>query len=276
MLGSALVASLLASAVVAWGLPVPLSPPPPHIGSIFGPDTALAPGAKVDGSVDKEIIRRIIRRHINEAKWCYEQELAKKPDLAGRIMVQFTIAASGQVIASVLQNSTMQNDRVESCTVEAVRRWQFPKPIGGGIVIVSYPFVFTPTAATKTAATQIVVGTYGAGAVEIEAFDATRFVHRSTDAHAVPSNGLVAVTERGLLLVDTAWTEAQTEAVLHLGRRAVSPALDRRGDHARSRRPRGRHSGARAPAHPGLGARPDRRQADPARRARRDDAVPRA
>ncbi len=122
MFGSALVASALASAVVAWGVPAPPSPPPDHIGSIFGPDTALAPGAKIDGSVDKEIIRRIIRRHINEAKWCYEQELAKKPDLAGRIMVQFTIAATGQVIASVLQNSTMQNDRVESCTVEAVRR----------------------------------------------------------------------------------------------------------------------------------------------------------
>jgi hypothetical protein len=26
--------------------------------------------------------------------------------------------------------------------VQAVRRWEFPKPMGGGIVIVSYPFVF--------------------------------------------------------------------------------------------------------------------------------------
>ena len=43
------------------------------------------------------------------------------------------------------------------------------------------------------------------------------FVHRSTDANGVPSNGLVAVTERGLLLVDTAWTDAQTEAVLAWG-----------------------------------------------------------
>ena len=71
-------------------------------------------------------------------------ELTKKPELGGRIMVQFTIAASGQVIASVLQNSTMGNARVENCTVQAVRRWEFPKPLGGGIVIVSYPFVLTP------------------------------------------------------------------------------------------------------------------------------------
>jgi hypothetical protein len=33
---------------------------------------------------------------------------------------------------------------VENCTVQAVRRWEFPKPLGGGIVIVSYPFVLTP------------------------------------------------------------------------------------------------------------------------------------
>ncbi len=105
----------------------------------------VIPGqAAVRGSLDKEIIRRIIRRHINEVKYCYEQELTKKPDLGGRIMVQFTIAASGQVIASVLQNSTMSNARVENCTVQAVRRWEFPKPLGGGIVIVSYPFVLTP------------------------------------------------------------------------------------------------------------------------------------
>ncbi|HXI54474.1 MAG TPA: TonB family protein [Polyangia bacterium] len=108
----------------------------------------VIPGqANVRGSLDKEIIRRIIRRHINEVKYCYEQELTKKPELGGRIMVQFTIAASGQVIASVLQNSTMGNPRVENCTVQAVRRWEFPKPLGGGIVIVSYPFVLTPAGA---------------------------------------------------------------------------------------------------------------------------------
>jgi TonB family protein len=104
----------------------------------------VIPGqANVRGSLDKEIIRRIIRRHINEVKYCYESELAKKAELSGRISVQFTIAATGQVIASVLQSSTMGNLKVENCVTQAVRRWEFPKPLGGGIVIVSYPFNFT-------------------------------------------------------------------------------------------------------------------------------------
>lgn len=102
----------------------------------------VVPGtAQVRGSLDKEIIRRIIRRHLNEVKFCYEKELMKKADLFGRVMIQFTIAGTGQVVASVVQNSTMNNPPVEQCIAAAVRRWEFPKPQGGGIVIVSYPFV---------------------------------------------------------------------------------------------------------------------------------------
>ena len=108
----------------------------------------VVPGvATVRGQLDKEIIRRIIRRHINEVKYCYDQALVKQPGLGGRIVVQFTIAASGVVIASTLQSSTVGSAGLENCTVLAVRRWEFPKPIGGGLVIVSYPFVLTPRGA---------------------------------------------------------------------------------------------------------------------------------
>jgi TonB family protein len=107
----------------------------------------LPAAASVRGALDKEIVRRIIRRHINEVKYCYEQELVRRPTLGGRITVQFTIAPTGQVLASVLQSSTMANVRVESCTLQAVRRWAFPQPVGGGLVTVSYPFVLTPAGA---------------------------------------------------------------------------------------------------------------------------------
>jgi hypothetical protein len=102
----------------------------------------VVPGtAEVRGSLDKEIIRRIIRRHINEVKFCYERELVKTPNLMGRVMVQFTIAGTGSVLASMVQSSTMNNPPAEQCIAAAVRRWEFPKPQGGGIVVVTYPFV---------------------------------------------------------------------------------------------------------------------------------------
>jgi hypothetical protein len=102
----------------------------------------VVPGtAEVRGSLDKEIIRRIIRRHINEVKFCYERELVKNAGLVGRVMIQFTIAGNGNVVTSMVQASTMNNPPVEMCIAQAVRRWEFPKPQGGGIVVVTYPFV---------------------------------------------------------------------------------------------------------------------------------------
>jgi TonB family protein len=139
--GAPPIADILAG---TWDVPVEKLP------SIFEPGPgSYAPQdppttAAERGSVDKEIIRRAIRPHIDEVKACYEPELAKQPGLSGRIMVQFSISSAGSVIASRLQDSTMNNPTVESCTVQAVRRWRFPKPAGGGIVIVSYPFVLTP------------------------------------------------------------------------------------------------------------------------------------
>ena len=107
--------------------------------------------AKVEGDTSHEIISRIILRHINEVKYCYQLELLRQPTLAGRIQVRFTVAASGQVIAADVERSTIGDARVEDCTVAAIRRLQFPKPLEGRQIIISYPFVLTPEPGTRDA-----------------------------------------------------------------------------------------------------------------------------
>ncbi len=97
--------------------------------------------ADVRGSLSKEVIRRVIQRHINEVRFCYEQELNQRPDIAGRVQIKFIISPSGAVQASNVENSTLGAARAEQCIAQAVRRWTFPAPDGGGIVVVSYPFV---------------------------------------------------------------------------------------------------------------------------------------
>jgi len=169
-------------------------------------------GTPAAAGFDKEIIGRIIRQHTGQVRACYEPELTKRPDLFGRVMVQFTIGRAGDVIASTLQSSTMGAPRVEDCVVKAVRGWQFPKPPGGGIVIASYPFAFVPGAPIP-----LLAGNHGAGTVACTIFDLGLIVHQSTDSQGIPSNGLIAVTDHGLLLVDTPWTDAQTEALLKWG-----------------------------------------------------------
>ncbi|MAR57163.1 MAG: phosphopeptide-binding protein [Rickettsiales bacterium] len=97
--------------------------------------------ADVRGSLSKEVIRRVIRRHINEVKFCYEQQLNQRPDLEGRVTVRFIISPTGAVQNALVQASTLGNQPAESCIAAAVRRWTFPAPDGGGIVIVNYPFM---------------------------------------------------------------------------------------------------------------------------------------
>ena len=101
--------------------------------------------AKVMGSLSMDVIRKVIRQHLAEVKFCYEKELAKKPDLAGKVVVQFIISAKGKVKSATIKSSTMNSAGFESCLVKKIKRWVFPQPKGGGIVIVTYPFFMQPS-----------------------------------------------------------------------------------------------------------------------------------
>ena len=117
-----------------------------HGGPPHPPLPRIRPGeADVHGSLSREVIRRVIQRHVNEVRFCYEQELSQRPDLAGRVTVSFIISQTGAVSSSALTASTLGNARVESCVVTAVHRWTFPAPEGGGVVGVNYPFVLDST-----------------------------------------------------------------------------------------------------------------------------------
>jgi hypothetical protein len=116
-----------------------------HTRQARGPE--VLPGiGQVKGSLDKEIIRREVRRHLNEVRFCYDQGLTVRPQLQGRLVVNFTIAPTGRVLVAVPQSSTLGMPSVDACIVGAVRRWQFPQPSGGGLAIVSYPFQFSRAA----------------------------------------------------------------------------------------------------------------------------------
>ncbi len=100
--------------------------------------------AQVKGALDKDIIRRIVRAHINEVRHCYNQGLVKDPNLKGRVAVQFTIGPTGKVPVAVVAQSSLKDKNVANCVAKAVKRWKFPKPQGGGNVVVTYPFVLAP------------------------------------------------------------------------------------------------------------------------------------
>jgi len=98
--------------------------------------------ASATGDLDKNIIRRYIRRKLPRIRYCYEKELVVKPSLSGTVVTQFQISPLG-----VVQGATaggMGDKSVEECVADAIRSIQFPKPKGGGFVNVRYPFIFQP------------------------------------------------------------------------------------------------------------------------------------
>ncbi len=99
--------------------------------------------ATVRGSLSKEVIRRVIRRHINQIRFCYERELTKTPALAGRVSIRFIISKTGAVTSAGVATSTIKSAPVEQCVSKVVQRLKFPSPAGGGVVIVTYPFMFS-------------------------------------------------------------------------------------------------------------------------------------
>jgi TonB family protein len=109
------------------------------------PKASVSPPIQAKGSLDKAIIRRIVRAHLSEVRHCYNNGLAEDPILEGRVNVQFTIAPSGKVPVAVVASSTLDHDATENCIAKSVKRWKFPKPEGGGNVVVTYPFVLQPT-----------------------------------------------------------------------------------------------------------------------------------
>jgi TonB family protein len=105
--------------------------------------TRIIPGkTTVVGGLDKDVIMKVIKRHQNEIKFCYEQELQKNPSLAGKVAVAWTIDPAGGVSDANVSESSMGNANVEACIVQRIRRWKFPEPQGGGVVNVTFPWIF--------------------------------------------------------------------------------------------------------------------------------------
>lgn len=96
------------------------------------------------GALDKSLIDAVIKRHMNQIRYCYQRELTKNPNLGGKITIKFVIAKDGSVSKASVKSSTMGNKSVEGCITGRFMRFKFPEPKGGGIVIVSYPFIFAP------------------------------------------------------------------------------------------------------------------------------------
>lgn len=118
------------------------SPPPPRAAPVW--EAGTIPGTPIIvGDLTRADIEAVVKRNINQLRYCYQRELVKSPSLAGRITVKFVITKDGSVSSATTKASTLHSTRVESCLNARFMRFTFPEPKSGGLVIVSYPFTFS-------------------------------------------------------------------------------------------------------------------------------------
>jgi len=116
------------------------------LGSKRDRDIAISTGeTKILGAIDPELIRKVIRDHADQVRYCYEQQLTLNPKLGGKIAIKWQINADGLASATVFDsNVPVDSDgmrNVGECIMSRIKTWQFPKPKGGGMAIVTYPWI---------------------------------------------------------------------------------------------------------------------------------------
>jgi Gram-negative bacterial TonB protein C-terminal len=90
--------------------------------------------------IDKRAIQGAIRANLKTIRRCYEDQLGKDPNLAGRVKLLIVIGKTGRVTSTKVEEGIHPD--VDACLQRVVSAIAFPKPAGGGEVRVSYPFVF--------------------------------------------------------------------------------------------------------------------------------------
>ncbi len=117
---------------------------PSRGGDSDGTDGGAKPPPIILGALDKSIIDQTIRSELQDIGRCYRRRLRWDRALAGEVVVKFVIAKDGTVASSETESSTLPDPKVEACVHWVIYDLVFPEPAGGGIVIVSYPFRFSP------------------------------------------------------------------------------------------------------------------------------------
>lgn len=102
---------------------------------------------KVLPSLTMEQLESVMDQNRDDIDHCYAQEIARDPDLIGRVIMRWIIMPTGEVTRVAVSECAIHNPALEACLIEHIGRWVFPRPKGGGVVHMRYPFDVSPGAA---------------------------------------------------------------------------------------------------------------------------------
>jgi hypothetical protein len=106
------------------------------------PAAAAAPKhrPKVKRSLSTTQVQGTMRRQVPAMAACYELSPSKSGELAGELVVEFTVEANGIVSEASLANDALADKVLAECVLGVVRKTEFPK--AGSSTDVSWPLRF--------------------------------------------------------------------------------------------------------------------------------------
>lgn len=98
------------------------------------------------GALDKGLIDAVMKdpANMDRVRSCYGHFLGRGTSQGGKITIKFVIAQDGKVYSTMVKASEIGDPELLSCLTGTIATYVFPEPKGGGVVIVSYPFIFSP------------------------------------------------------------------------------------------------------------------------------------
>jgi hypothetical protein len=113
------------------------------------------------GHLAAATIQRVVRANMNKMSACYEAALSRNQnEPSGKVRVRLVIGRDGRVASAANQTTKsdsrttlsaavegnepmLANNTVIACVVGEFRKLQFPAPDPAGIVVATYPLIFS-------------------------------------------------------------------------------------------------------------------------------------
>ena len=100
---------------------------------------------QINGDLRAEVLAASLVANVDAMQKCYESGLAKKADLAGRILMRIAIVPGGKVSkTSIESGTTLPDQEVITCIANAVRAMQLPST-KAPLNVVMLPLDLTPS-----------------------------------------------------------------------------------------------------------------------------------
>ena len=93
---------------------------------------------------NQKAIKEVVATHRGSLDFIYKKALRNNPTLKGIVIIEFTIAANGDVTGGRITSSSVKDPSLEEQVLKRILTWKFPPLPDSGNTVVSFPIEFSP------------------------------------------------------------------------------------------------------------------------------------